>query len=594
MPHTKLVLLSACLSLLLFVSLPSFAIEGRLPKGKITVSTGKFRDWEFAPSEIFGIGLLDNTQNRYYYKIAKINDSLVQVERHNPAEVILTKTMLYFSNGAIHAVKEVNQWGEEYSQEYFTNCGEGEYYVTKKVRGENSYLPCKKARFIYKENLLKEIRYFDDSGASCTCGNGAAILRYKKLSDKNRFSKPIETSSYDETDSPAVSTISDCHKVLYEYDENGNKLNEKYFGTDGLPVANRFGMYGLQYPPPVLYHRYDEESLGPQYQIANNILGIAVVESVFSDKNFLVTQTRFDSKFKITRSSPAMDGVAITQYKRDDKGNETEKTFYDEQNKPINNTHGYQKVASVYSARNMLTDVSYFDFEGRPFSDDINVHHYKYDMDSIGRVITVKYFDKQDQPNVDILDRVYEKKYAYDDFGRRVSESYWRANGEPMNRWNGYHESRTKFNDDGRPVEVGYLDENGNYIKTNTGYSLQKIEYNKRGLIAMRSYFDGCAAIVLHGSGNISNFHAIKYGYDSSRRLNVVEYLDTANAPTDASIQLGINNLTCQKVEFFYNGVRIMQEKLYKTDATLPPVIINCLRERYISSSGVGTVAPNK
>jgi len=573
------------------IQVAAFAGKGRTPGAAINVTTGNFRKWDYSPTSVFGITSVDDTHNKYFVKISFVNSNTVRVERYNPAGVMLNKTMLYFNNGAIAKLIETNQWGEEYSQSYFTKTKDGDYFVTRRQRGVNSFLPCKKMKVTYKDNLEKEARYYDEADTACTCGNGAAIIRYKRFTEANKFSLIKEMSFYNEQDSPVISSNLDCHKVVYQYDEKGNEISEKYYGVDGLPIATRLGIYGMQLHEGLLGNIFDEDNLGDKGQVINNVLGVARVEYIYSDNNFEIMEVNYNAGFKVVRTSPLAGGIAVTQFKRDSKGNATEKTFYDENKKPLNNTEGYQKTISVFSARNMLTDEYYFDEAASPFLNKSGVHHYSYEMDSVGRVITTKYFDKTNKPCQDNLDKVYQKRYRYDNYGRRIAEYYCDYDGKPMLRWNGYHETRTTFNDDGKPTEISYFGIDGNYTKSSNGFSKQKIAYDAKGLLVLRSYYDGDSAIMWNTGSTVNNFHAIRYTYDELKRPVMIEYLNNDNNPVNAIASLG-NYYSCSRFEVLYKGNRIATEKLYQVNSTEPIAVIDCGKEKYISAAGTGTVSP--
>ncbi len=569
----------------------SVAGKPAAPKN-ITVSTGNYHNWDFAPSAVFGTAKIEDTKHRYYYKITRLNDTVVKVERYNPAGIILSKTVLYFLGGCISHLKQFNQWGEEFKQEYFTKVSENELLVTRRIRGENSFQPCKKARYIYNGNLLKETRYVDDSGAVCACSTGAAIIRYARYDDGNRYSLPKSIAHYNQADSPVVSAATDCFKTITEIDEKGIERSEKFIGPNGLPMPNRLGVYGYNYPPALLYNRYDEQCTGQGGEVINNLLGFATVEYVDNEDGFEIMETRFDKRYHITKTNLLGDGAAIIHYKRDSRGNEIERSFANEKDEPINNRRGFYKITSVYNDSNMLKEQSYFDSAGKPVTDAYDVHHYKYSKDSVGRLVAEKYFNNQDAPCKDNFDQVYECRFRYDGYGRRISTTYWNVNGQPMNRWNGYHESQIAYNDDGKPVKYTYLDENGQYVKTNTGYSVQKISYNRHGLTAVRSYFDGDIPVMLQGRGYIKNYHAISYSYDSENRVAAIDYLNNDDKPAEATASLE-TNYVFSRVEFLYEGNRIVKEKLYNATNELLAVI-DCLKQQAISTSGNSNLMPNK
>lgn len=544
----------------------------------------KYKDWDYTPTSVFGLIKLENTSNRSFYKITRIDNQSTRVQEYNAAGIVINTTVVRFFNGNLKLVTETDQWGKTYQTTKFTSLGNGVFNVTETNTGKNSLLPCKSVKYIYKNNLLVEKRYLSYTGKLCNNSYGFAIAKYKRYSDKNRFSLIMEQSFYGPDGSPVMAGSYDGHKLVYQRDERGNEISLAYFGVNDEPLTNRFGgfKYKYEYDDNDNYIKY--ENIGLSEEVTSNSYGVARFEYTYKN-GFIATETRYNDKGRVSQTSGSGDGVAIIKNEYDDRGNLTQKSYFDENMSPMNNNSGYQKIVYKYSPSNMLTGVEYFDKNQSAASDVYGIHRYDYERDDKDRITQVAYFDKNNNAAKNNTDEVYMLKYKYDDLGRISSESYWKDAATKMQRWNGYQEYMIRYNQDGQEVEVLYFDENGNLSKTNDGYSRRLISYYPNANLAEISFFDNKTPIVTSGA-LVSNYHAIKYFYDSNNRRSSIEYFDDAGKPANASIAFN-DKFSCHKIEFMYQGNRIVQESCYLANSDTPVKIIDCLKNNYISTMGI-------
>jgi hypothetical protein len=550
----------------------------------IKASGQNYKDWDYTPHSVFGLIKLDNTTNRTYYKITRPDAQTARVKEINAAGVTVNTTVVRFFNGSLKLVSETDQWGKTYQTTRFTFMGNGVFNVTETNTGKNNNLPCKSVRYIYKNDLLAEKRYLSYAGKLCVNAYGFAVEKYKRLADKDRFSLIAEHSFYDADGNPVVATNYDCHKMVYDRDARGNELSVAYYGTNDEPLTNRFGGFKNRFT----YDQYDNyityEYIGLNDEVAPNAYGTARYEYKYKN-GFIILQTRYDDKGKVTLQSAAGDGVAILKNEVDDNGNTTAVTYYDENGQPINCNSGYQKIVYKYNPANMLVSIEYFDKNQAPAIDASNIHQYKYERDEQGRVTQMAYFDKNNSPIKNKLDEVYMIKYKYDEAGRKASESYWQNAETKMLRWNGYHEYLVKYNPDGQETELTYFDDKGNLSKSNDGYSRRLIKYDANANISEIGFFDNATPIITNGA-LVSNYHCIRYFYDKIGRRASLEYFDDADKPANASINF-TDKISCHKIEFVYQGNRIIQENCYLANSDTPVKIIDCLHNDSINTFGI-------
>ena len=546
---------------------------------------GIFKDWNYSPTEVFGLIRLENTSNKPYYKISRIDNQSTKIQEYNASGIVENTKVIRFVNGKLNTITSSDEWGKVYEITKFTVTGPDEFMVTRRNNGKNSYLPCKGAKYIYKNKLLVEMRNISYNNKLCNNGSSVAITRYKRYDDKNRFSLLKELAFFDADNKPVISSSYDCYKVVYEYSERGNQTSIAYYGTGNEPLTNRYGGFKSKY-------QYDEddkmiksESIGLNDEVTANVFGVAKTE--YEYKNGLtIKQTRFDGRNNITRASAEGDGIAIIKYEYDDNGNETKRSFYDENNSPINNNSGYHQVTYRYSSLNMLTDIEYFDKNKTPINDIHGIHRYNYIKDNKGNSTGEAYFDKSDVAVQDDHDEVYMVKYKYDESGREISRSFWKDNTTKMTRWNGYHEQISKYNEDGLVTESLYLDETGNLFTSSSGFSRLVTNYNSNAQLSERKCYNGNTPAAVTKSF-VNDYHSIKYFYDNNSRVSLIEYFNTDSKPVNANISFDKDSVICHKIEFVYKGNRIIQEKCYQANNESPIRILDCLSHDYINTSGL-------
>ncbi len=547
------------------------------------VTEGKFKDWNYSPTDVFGLIKLDNTNHKKYFKIIKNAEQKAVVEEYNQADVLQYTTTFTFVNGVISIITTTDEWGNTYNTRKFVRVNNNEFYVTQINYGKNSLLPCKLAKYVYKDNLLLQVDYLSAEKKLLNNLNGIATIKYIRYDDKNRFSITKEQSFYDASGKAVIAKNYDCHKAVYVYDERVNEISESYYGINNEPLADRYGGFKTVY-------RYDEDDneignniLDMSDNIVNNSYGVAKMVYQYN-KGLVDKEIRYNNKNEITVSSDAGDGIAIVKYAYDANGNLTAKSFYDANEAAINNHNGYHSIAYQYNSRNMLTDEKYLNTSYTLVADKYGVAHYAYGKDEKGRLIQETFYDGTEKPVTDKTNEVYMQKFKYDEAGRRYSTSYWENSEKKMNRWNGYHESISKFDEDGQLTELLFTDENGNPFLNKSGYSRETISYNANGQIAQRSFFNGIQSVSTSNS-LVNYYHSIQYHYDDKGRVAYLQYFNTENTPTNANIDLN-GEFICHKIEFIYTGNAITEEKFYILGNTNPVRQINCLLNNYISTAG--------
>jgi hypothetical protein len=549
------------------------------------IDEGYYNGWDFGPRGVYGNLLLKDPQARRSYHIEKKDPQTVLVKMINPSGVVLNTARVSFIQGTVSKVEEINQWGEIYNVRSFSMTGKDTLKVTDFSRGVNNYLPCKYALFVYKDELLTEIQYYSSTGELTESKNGYATVRYKRYDDKIRFAEIREESFFDAQGRPMISKARDYHKAVYDFDDRDNKLSETYFGILDEPV--RLGKSNVART----VNLYDDNNNSVKIEWYNmsgtrteNINGVGMTITEWAG-GYPVKFTRYDSTGRIARASSSGDGISVVKVSHDARGNIISEAYFDEGGKPMKNQLGIFESVNAYTPFNMLSEVSYLDDSGNPMVNRDHIHKYVYIRDSIGRILRESFYGLEGVPVKSYTDEVYMIKYQYDEFGRRVFESYWMDNANPMPRWSGTYQMTTRFNGDGQPVEFGYNDQNGNALRTADGSSDVKLIYNSVGKVAERQYLHE-NRLITRRRGVTNGYSTIRYGYDKKGRVEQLSFFDKDNHPIDATISMD-SNFQAHQLAFIYRGNRVVEQWYYLSGADTPFLKVDCLKNDFISTSGI-------
>ena len=569
------------LLLLTLVFLCKFAFTQR------HVDVGFFNDWDYGPGGVYGDLKLPKTAARTYYRIVKTGPGKMVVTKFNPSGVAINTATVTYLNGRLSEVDEADKWGEIYEYRHYQLQEKNIFRVTILRNGSNAFLPGKYALYTYTGDLLTEIRYYSSHSTLRNDKNGIAIIRYKRYDDPIRFAEIKETAFFDAQQQPAISKANGSHKLLTEYDDHDNEISESHLGVHDEPVLHlRFRIAKILYTYDsnnnLVFTRY----YGLDNNPAANAYGVASTERTY-EGGYEMKQTRFDVLGHVTKSLASGDGVAVIKHEYDTSGNEIRESYFDEQDKPMNNQEGIHEEASIYVKGNLLTQTLYFDQNGDPCVNNDHINSTNYVRDQKGRIICQSNYGLTGKPLKTTSEQVYMLKYKYDQFGRETAETFWADTASPMAMWDGSYEVDTKYDEDGQETDDISIGIDGKPYKTDDGSSTMKLVYDADGRIIERQFlFGNDLAKRIHGVTR--DYSIIKYGYDENNRVTALSFWETEEKPVDGTILI-YDSVSAHRVVLMYNGATIVEEKYFKFGATEPFRVIDCLKKEYLTSSGIST-----
>ena len=556
------------------------------------VAEGSYNDWDYGPHGVYGNLRLTKATARTFFKISKDGPQKVVVRQLNPSGTVINTATVTFSNGVLSEVDQANQWGEVYEYRHFQSKEKDVFSVTDLVRGRNIFLPAKYALFMYTGELLSEVQYCSSDGQLREDRNGVAILKYKRYTDSIRFSERQETSFFDAQRQPVLSKSVSYHKLLFAYDEHDNKITESCAGIHDEPMMfKQNGVGRVQYAYDSDNNMILEEYRDLADKITTNVYGVARIGRTY-EQGYLMKASRSDSLGHPTRALAAGDGFSIIHYEYDNAGNRTRESFFDEQEKPMNNQTGVQEIAYIYSPDHLLTRITYFDQSGNPCVNRDNINSTVYVRDAQNRPICESSYGVYGTPIKTFTEQVYMIKRKFDQYGREISQSYWADSSTRMKHWNGYYEVSTKYDADGLVIENANFDEHGAPLRGEDGSSVRKLVYNADGRLEERQFlYDN--KLINRARGVTMNYGIIRYGYDSSNRQTELTFWADGETPANGTILLE-DSVSAHRILFVYKGNRIVQQKYYKLDAQEPFMVVDCLKSDFIGLSGISRGRKNE
>jgi hypothetical protein len=557
-------------------------------------SDSSFKDWYYTPSGVFGRGYLSKTNNRAYVKITSWKNNQVNVYKYNAAGILVNTTAINFFHGLISLITETNQWGGTYDSIYFTADGKNEFLIQEKLNGENPIAPCTFLKYVFVQNLLKEIFCLSDSTKPGYNREGVSHYVFDRYEDAERFGLVKTVAFFGDIDNPVISRKSGCHKIVSTYDNEGNLTGKAAYGLKDEPISDVLGNFKTK----MKYDKNGNQTEMDYYDIEGNMINqmLGFSRAIYDYTNgFLTRETCYDADYKIVHPTKILEKISIIEHKYDDNGNEIQKTYFDEAYKPINNNKGIHKIISNYNKTGMLTDVSYFNAKDNPANDEFGIHKYHYEKNNIGQIISKTFFDITQQPTKQLSEGASEIKYSYDNWGRLNHTSYWINDSLKTVNIFGYHEIVNTYNEQGFVASIEFFDKNGKPVVNYAGYCKELLKYNDAEELSERKFFDASGPATLKDSSHfIWNFHSIRYNYDFNNRISYLEYLDVQGNPVNACIKLESGEkIKCKKVEFIYKENKQLASEIFSGNEEYP-ITVDCSEKNCLMVSGLAILLKDK
>jgi YD repeat-containing protein len=394
----------------------------------------------------------------------------------------------------------------------------------------------------------------------------------------------LASESYFDSDAKPTTKRSGAHRVEFEYDAKGCTVGNRSFGPGGTPVNLPEGFSSWKSVVDDNCDAISTQYLSADGKSASDDAGVHKYERQYAGGR-LRKESRYDGEGKPVRSQA--NGAHVVRYLYDDSGHLTQTAFFDLADKPVAGNAGYHALHRSYTSDGHLQSEFYTDAEGRGVADSNGVHKHFFVRDAADQVVSEAFFDAQGRPVQDGVNEVYLIKFQWDSLGRVVSVSFWKTELRKMPRWSGEHEIRFAYDAEGRVTQKLLVAQDGKPQRSSMGWSRQDSAYDSTGrMISWALYDDADRPTMMTGRAQISGFARLERVFDRRDRVAELRFLGTYGEPVNAAID-GVA-AEVQRVEFVYEGRRVVEQRLYPAAGVVPIAVLDCRAVECVNEFGSG------
>ena len=501
-----------------------------------------------------------------------------------------------------------NSWGNVIEQSFFyrleptTNNGIHKYkflydqqgfLIEKQKLGINDELVAEqvgsvaKAKYKYDGNgNLAEISYFGTNNQLIYDQISGFSLGKFKFNDKNQLK---ETSSFGVLKEPILRSTAKLSNVFnnkYEYDSQGNRGSESYFGIKGESILASNGahkivskynqydqlieqsIYGVDNKPALgasgffmKKFEYDSQgnlikdsSFGIKEEPIINMQGYHAATNKYDEKGNVIEEATYNAQGSLMLSR---NGIAVLRMKHDDFGNTIETSFYDQFYKPALDKEGISRLVMNYEGGESIGRISGFEYygtSGEPVLNAVGVHRSVQRFDSEGRTTewenyginnelvikagesftssTATFYSNGKQKRV----RSYYKDGSYNQLindirGNALSFSFYDKNHNPIlgpGNFSTFSESITNYDEFGNPIRTEFIDEKGNPATNKPGYTKKIFLKDKNGFLTHKYFAYDISGNIIRGFN--TKIKKLKNEEEDKRLWEYLKSLNTKDA----------------------------------------------------------------
>ncbi len=204
----------------------------------------------------------------------------------------------------------------------------------------------------------------------------------------------------------------------YNYDEQGNLLQEEFFDSNKKLVENseKISKYFYEYGTSGNLEKVRKYSKKETY-IKHKP---AITIQKFNDNNQIVSIEYLESEERPTQNE---EGIQKIEYMYED--NLLKEILYFSDYQKLRKLN-YSNIKFDYNKKGELIQKSYYSFLKKRILDENQVSIYKYSYDAKSRLVSISFFDEEEKPTLD-LQRRHKIVYVYDE-DRLIQEKFYDTN----------------------------------------------------------------------------------------------------------------------------------------------------------------------
>ena len=335
--------------------------------------------------------------------------------------------------------------------------------------------------------------------------------------------------------------------VRYAYKKD--VTTETYYDAEGNPFKVAGGYYGRAVTRDGKNRVIQEEFLDEKGQRTLNILGYAMVTTVYYGFGDVRTVTYYGLNKKPV-TVPSLGYASV--YAEYSNKTMTSRTFRDAKGNPVDGTEGYAVVKQKVNKKFQVIRIRYEHADGTPAVGPDGWYRCVKDRDDSGRITSIKYYDVKEQltdrgtwyaweereyPSENTVRVTYydlNGSKAADKAGvvttvremkddRIAKESFLNAEGGATANGNGVYAVLYSYDHEGRIEAVSYQDAEGAAMLCSGGYAGYRDTRDEDGATVSRVFL-GTDGLPTETAGGYTE---IRYIYDATKTLTATRYFDT-------------------------------------------------------------------
>lgn len=294
----------------------------------------------------------------------------------------------------------------------------------------------------------------------------SGYLMSKSVYDEN--DNRIEIAYFDRNNQPALNSL-DYHKEVTVYNSANQEIKRTWYGKTGNLVTHaNYGCSELQQDYDEVGNIIKMKTYGTDRKLKVNSEGWAILAMEYNASGYVTHQQYFDASNKPTDSSKLIPenvydydrlgnrnyvanldgkgnyivdpktGWAISKLEFDANGNCTGEYYFDKDEKPILSKDGYHAVIKKYNKQGNEYENAYFGTNNQPINVD-GVHKLVCEYNHRGYITLFAYYNKDGQA-ANYADYFHKIVVTYDELGTTGKKrEYFTASGTKVltQIWNG-------------------------------------------------------------------------------------------------------------------------------------------------------------
>lgn len=471
--------------------------------------------------------------------------------------------------------------------------------------------------------------------------------RIRRFVVTNKMGKTVSVGQYEEgldlfswRETSGRSLLAGCHKVRYEYDDEGyvaarscrgpenqpledldgvfkrkfevdllgRTTQELYFDIYGHPCADIFGVHGKAFELNLdgLVRRITHVDFKGNPAL-NAGLGVARIERDFDRRGQLMSEMFFGRA-----GEPMADvrGVYGIHYQHAPRGFRTEQTFVDATGKAMRDKNsGISNIQSSYSDSGCLTSRQFFSAPKKPGVVHGRVHIERFECNPMGDIVAQSFMGPDYMETSDSAG-VHRYLYEYSPEGLLASKSCWSASGKgiapkrglPVHRRIFTHDHRLRLEEElfqgyggkgaalwgaargiryrydawGQPISLQFVGKDSHPVQAKLGFSEERREYDAQGRLVRSAVFGLEGEPVTIRKGTVTGVHRREWEYGRGPAPVKLSFFGPESQRVRAKLSGKRFKGNVYTVEFVSEGGRIVREKMYTDLSNMPARVLQC------------------